>query len=325
MRRLFIIIILIVTVSCSSSTQAPASAPVSRPPLRIGWIVWPGWYPIIIAQEKGFFAKHNVRVEAKLYSLYSEIPADFAANNIDGSLIGLYDMLSMPSADQARVVLVTDTSDGAEGLIAVNTIRQAQDLKGKRVGVVKGSIGEFFLHRFLADNAMSINDVQLFEMDPETVATNMPGAIDAGYTWEPHISQAASQRNVVLASTADITGLVPDVLMVRDSVVRDRADDVRGFVAAWFEAVIYWQQNLAECNAIIAKQLNMQPSEISTQGVKLFTQVDNNNAFTQGNSLTSLYYTAKTQLSFIQTYNGVNTNLDINQLLDPSFITSATK
>lgn len=303
--------------ACSGAGSAPAS---TNPPLKVAWTLWPGWYPIIIAQEQGFFAKHNVAVEAIRYDNYAAVFPDIASQKIDGAVSGLYDLLVPASQTPLKVVMVTDNSDGAEGLIATADIQSPADLKGKTIGVSPSSIGEFFTVNLLRENGLTATDVTLTNIDAESVPGQMSTKIEAGYTWEPHLSQAMANNNHVLASTADNPGLVPDVVVFQGNVVEERPEDIRNFVAAWFEAVTWWRANPAEGNAIIAKATDQNAADISIFGVNIFDQAENMKAFTPGTTTTSLFYTGKIQLDYLISINAFNKAPDLKVLLDSSYL-----
>jgi NitT/TauT family transport system substrate-binding protein len=312
------IILIAVFLLAACGAQAPAVS--ANPPLRVGWTLWPGWYPIVIAQEKGFFAKHGVTVEPVFYSNYEAVYPDLVSGKLDGAVSGFYDLLVPASQAPLKVVMVTDNSNGAEGLIAVNDITKPTDLANKRIGVSFGSIGEFFTFNLLRNNGLTKADVTFSNVDAETVPSQVPSQLDAGYTWEPHLSQAAANNAHILASTADTPGLVPDVVVFQAQIAQKRPEDVRGFVAAWFEAITWWQANQAEGNSIIAKATNQKPEDISTTGVKLFDQAGNVSAFQPGSDTTSLFYTGKLQTDYLTSISAFNSALDLNTLLDPSFL-----
>jgi NitT/TauT family transport system substrate-binding protein len=311
-----IIIVALLLVACGTA-PAPTAA---RPPLKVAWALWPGWYPILIAQQQGFFSKHGVSVEPVLYDNYQAIFPDIASGKIDGAVSGLYDLLVPASQVPLKVVMITDNSDGAEGLIATADIQTPADLVNKRIGVSPSSIGEFFTVNLLRQNGLTSADVTLTNVDAESVPAQIPGQIEAGYTWEPHLSQAMANNNHILASTADTPGLVPDVVVFQAQVADQRPEDVRGFIAAWFEAVTWWQDHQTEGNALIAEATNQKADDISTVGVKIFNQADNLSAFAPGTDTTSLFYTGQQQLDYLITTGVFNKAPDLNQLLDPSFL-----
>lgn len=312
--------LLLATLILSACSGAGNSSASTNPPLKVAWTLWPGWYPIIIAQEQGFFAKHNVSVEAIRYDNYAAVYPDMASQKIDGAVSGLYDLLVPASQTPLKVVMITDNSDGAEGLIATADIQSPADLEGKRIGVSPNSIGEFFAVNLLRQNGLTSADVTFANVDAESVPAQIPSDIEAGYTWEPHLSQAMGNNNHILASTADTPGLVPDVIVFQARVVEQRPEDIRNFVAAWFEAVSWWQEHEAEGNAIIAKATDQNAADISTVGVKVFNQADNLEAFVKGTDTTSLFYTGQVQLNYLISINAFNKAPDLNTLLDPSYL-----
>jgi len=60
------------------------------------------------------------------------------------------------------------------------------DLKGKRIGVFRGSNAEFFLGRFLLLNGLSLEDVNIVNLSPLAMAEALTGGrADAVMVWEP--------------------------------------------------------------------------------------------------------------------------------------------
>lgn len=65
------------------------------------------------------------------------------------------------------------------------------DLKGRRVGVTKKGIGEYFLWQLLFLEGLSFDDVEIVDLSPKMIADSLvDGSIDAGITWEPFVYDA---------------------------------------------------------------------------------------------------------------------------------------
>lgn len=305
----------------AACTSAPVATPEPITPLKIGWYLWPGWYPHWIAEKQGMFAEHNIPVETTSYDIYLDMLPDFASGSIDGMYVGLYEALSVNNISPVTVVLVTDHSDGAEGLVVKEGINSVEDLRGKTIGLKSNSIGEFFVLTVLQQHGMTVDDVRIVDIDPEKVPENLPTTIDAGYTWEPYISELTAQGSSLLVSTADLPGLIPDTLVFRSQVVEERPEDVQNFVNAWFQAMSYWQNNPDEGNAIIAEAIGLTPEEISLAGVRLVSLEENHQgALTPGDEPFSLYYTGQLQIEFLIRTGGIATRPDVNEIINPSFI-----
>ena len=305
----------VIAAGCNNTTKETAA-----PPLRVGWFLWPGWYPIVIAEKKGFFAKHGVEVEPVLYEAYTDIFSDFAAGKLDAAHGGLYELLKS-NISTMKVVLATDYSDGAEGLVVTPDITTPQDLKGKRIGIQGALSGsEFIITTLLRRHGLSRNDLILVDVGPEIVLETMPERIQGGYTWEPFLSLAKKRGYKVLFTTADTPGMVPDVIAFQENVIKRRKADVQAFVDAWFEAQEYWLNNREEGDAIIADATGQDRRQISLDGCRVLTRKENQAAFRDDGGNVSLYKTGKRQIEFFISVGDASTAPVIQEALSPDFV-----
>lgn len=296
------------------ATTAPA-------PLRVGWSLWPGFYPIAIAAEKGFFDKQGVQVEPVFYSVYNDQASDLASGMIDGGAAVLSDILFDSISSNVKVVLITDNSTGADQIVAADSIPSLQEVRGKRIGVQPGMVGGMLLIRqMLEQNGIQPSEVTFVDVPPEKVPSAIPGLIDLGYTFEPFASEALAKGHKALFTSADAPGVIVNVLAFRTQIAQSRPQDVKAFIAAWEEALQYWKDHPAEGNAIIAAATGLKPEAISTRGVTLFDLTDNRAAFVSSNDAASIYFTARKELQFLADNGDITRPVDINTLLDPSFL-----
>jgi NitT/TauT family transport system substrate-binding protein len=309
---------LLVLNACQQNLpQVPIHAP-----LKVGWHTWPGYFPIAIATHLNLFAKHGVSVEPILYDSAMSSHPDLQAGKLDGATGTLGDALLMDGRlpDSVRVTLVADYSAGGDVIVATNHIGTVADLRGKRLGARLGSFSELFVLTMLQRHNLTQDDVTLLKVEPKEVPSAMPDIIQAGHTWEPGISQALAKGFHILFSSTDTPGLIPDLVIFRTQVVKTRPDDVRAFIAAWLEAVDYWQRHPEEGNAVIARVTGMAPEQISAKGLKLFNLRDNLTAFAPGTDTTSLHVSGKINKSFLIKSGGLTSAPVLERLLDGSFI-----
>ena len=315
---------IVLITACNSTTTVTYLPP---PPLRVGYSLWAGHFPIAIAQEKGFFQAQGVKVEP-VYSENFLVPlSNFSANKNDGVALPLGSVMSkLGQNPDAKIVLVTDQSAGADALLVQRDIKSVADLKGKRIGTKLGDFGELFVTKILETKGLSTQDVSLVNIEAEAIPAFLKSSeIQAGQTWEPYVSQAVKSGAKVLFTSKDTPGLIPDVIVFHSTVVRDRPQDVKAFIRAWFQAQDYWKANPEESKIIIAKTLNIKPETISTDGIKLSSLQDNLKAFTPGSTTQSLYHTAKLYADFYTRTGGLSAAPDIQKLIDSSFVQQLQK
>lgn len=309
-----VVFLLAAFAACGGKKAAAA------PPLRVGWFVWNGWYPMAVAKELDLFRKHGANIEPLLYSSYSQLVPDFAAGKLDGVFAGLYELLKAGIPD-IKVVLVTDFSEGAEGLVVDASIHTPADLVGKRLGVQGALSGsEFVITTFLRKNGFTPQQVVLIDVPPENIVDAMPHNIQGGYTWDPYLSQAVKKGYRVLFTTADVPGMVPDVVAFHQRTARERGEELRGFTAAWFEAVEYWRQHPREAVRIIARVTGLRPEEITRQGCRLLDRQANLSLFTPGSDPRSIYFTGEKQVEFFIGVGDSSVHPDLASILDPAFL-----
>ncbi len=319
-RLLHFLSVFMIAAFLLSACSGVGAQPTAKTPLRVGWILWPGFYPLVIADQKGFFQKHGVEVDPIFYNLSGEETAALASGMLDGGIVALNDALLDDVAKNVKVVLITDNSDGGDQIVATADISTPADIVHKTIGVRRGSYAEFFVREMLSQKGVAPSDVSFISVDPENVSGAMPKYISLGHTYEPFTSQALAKGYKVIFSSADTPGLIVDTIAFRRKTIEDRPEDIKAFVAAWFDAVQYWRQHPDESNALIAKATGQKQEDISLTGVKLFDRAANLNAFKPGTDTSSVYYTARKALKFLIDSGFVAKPSDVNDVLDDSFL-----
>jgi NitT/TauT family transport system substrate-binding protein len=314
---LWLSMVLIGLSACQPSAQS------ERQPLRLEYTNWWGDYTAIIAQEQGFFAKHGVPVELIPYDVFSRALPDLAAGKIDVGLFGISDVLSVARRVPLKAVAVYDLG-GESTVVATPDIQSVADLAGKTISVpAGGSTYELFIREMLKTANLSLEDVTLVTADPEILPERLGTDLQAGYTWEPYTTSLLKTGNRTLYTSRD-TRLFPDIITVRADVARDRPEDVKALLRAWFEALEYRRTNPAESNAIIARVTGLPLEEITLgQETILLQDVADNLALfalNPGDNTDSIHYTARTNLEYQINLGTASQPIDLNQLLDSSYL-----
>lgn len=273
-----------------------------------------------IAQELKLFEKHGASIEPVLYQNYMDIFPDMASGKIDGCFNGLYEILKS-NITGIKVVLITDHSDGAEGLFVIPSISKPEHLKGKRIGIqgqLSGS--EFVVNTYLRSHGLSRNDIIIVDIPPEEVMNHVPQNIDGGYTWDPFLSQAQKKGYNILFTSADMKGLVVDVVAFQGHVVRERPSDVKGFIDAWFEAIDFWMHEPQRARELIVRATGVDAEAVTLAGCRLFNRSDNLAAFDKENRNESVYRTGDVQIQFLLSLGDASYLPNIDSIIDPSFV-----
>lgn len=171
----------------------------------------------------------------------SDIATLFGAGMVDVSVIPYSNFLTLYDAG-APVKIVAGA--GAEGciLVAREGIKNAQDLKGKTIGVFQADTVELLPYDYLKKAGLSFKDVKVryFNTSPEMAQAYTSGGIDAVCHIEPYATQCLTSRkgSTILTDGKDLYGdLYADcVLAVRAPLLKRDPKAVKGLIKAMMNA-----------------------------------------------------------------------------------------
>ncbi len=322
MKRMLGVILLLaalgVLTGCATITPVE-----QKPPLKIGWSLWPGDYPVVLADKLGYFKDRGLNVDLRFYTNNTDVVADYAAGKLDGALVTVFDALPINAragAENSPIVLIADNTTTGDAIVATPVISSVADLKGKTIGVKFGSYAEVLIHAMLDQAGLTPDDVHLVDVPPEEVPQQLGKTIDAGHTYAPYIAQTVEQGNHVIFDGTKTPGLLLDVLVARQSVLKNRPQDMRAFVDGYLAAQEWWRQNQIQGSRVIAEATGQKPEEISLDGLRLYDRQDNLDAFIQAAAPNSLYHSLDGNLTYLLNNGALSTRPEINQLMDWSFL-----
>lgn len=313
-RLVFLVLTAVLLASCSGSSTVDSY----KPPLRFEYTQWWPDYTIVVAKEKGFFEKHGVIVEPIYYENFPQALADLPAQKIDGGLLALGDALVVSQASSLKVVAVYDDG-GYNAVVALPDIQSVADVKGKRIGVLIGTSYELFVRHMLQSAGLRPTDVTFVNLAPSEVATHLAnGDIAAGYTWDRSLTEGYP----IIYQKADAPGLFPDVIVFREDVIRERPDDVRAFLRAWFEAVDYRKQNPEETREIVAKYTGLPLEQIYIDDEIHIMGLDDNLAIFAGENTEGISLVEAVQINaeFQAQAGFMSISPNLTVFLDSSFL-----
>ena len=134
-------------------------------------------------------------------------------------------------------------------------------MRGKRIGTVKGSQGEFCLFSLLIFNKISSNDVQVVYLSPsEQVEAIKRGDIDAAVSWEYF---CFGIKGILGSDAVSLAGAEPATIYSGCSfagmrLLRNDTRQSARFLSALLRAEDYAASNEAEAKTIIAKRLGVE-------------------------------------------------------------------
>jgi NitT/TauT family transport system substrate-binding protein len=305
--------------ACAPSEATKANSSV---PLQIGLDLWAGYYPALLAEQLGFFRDERVAVDLSLPEDTDQLLVDFAAGSLDGIGVAVGDTINVVEVNpEARIVLFSDVSDGADVVLALPPIGIPEDLAGKTIGTNLGGFGEVLLRQMLDQHGVPASRVNLRNVDAAQALDRLvSGELAAVHTWEPYASRARAAGAHVLYSSHEADGLVLDGFLFSGETLQSRPEAVQGFLRAWFRAVEHWAQHSADDNRLIEKRLAVAPGTVNLAGIRLMSLVDERQLFVRGTNNRSAHHVLEQYVAYFLRRGMLSAAPNLERLLDPQFL-----
>jgi NitT/TauT family transport system substrate-binding protein len=226
--------------------------------LKVGITTWPGFDIALYAKESGLFKKHGLDVEFVRFENQQDSTRAVLRGSLDAAFSSFWDVMqSDPGNDKPVVVMVTNISHGADGIVTQPGIPSIEDLRGKRVGAKLGTVNHLILLEALKLHKIKPEQVQIEDVSNETATQMMQaGRLDGAVVWEPLLSDTAKKiKGNIPFTTKELDSLVIDTLVSRSKVVSDKKAALTQFISAWFDVMHAVDTKSTEVFEQVGKQL----------------------------------------------------------------------
>ena len=266
-------------------------------PMKIATVVWIGYGPFYVAEALDLYKKYNLKVSLQVFNDPALIPAAIASGAVDGGMLTYDQVVGQVAAGRnMKVVMPIDYSNGGDAIVADGSITKVADFKGKKIGYNPLSPSDFLLSYALKTVNLSEKDITPVSMTPEAVPAAMAsGQLPIGVTYEPSLSQILGQgggkKFKVVFSSKNAPGLIADVLVFDDKVIKAKPADITNIMKAYLDGMAYMKAKPAEAHKIIGKFMGVSAAEVKEQlsGVYNIPLAEMPKAFLPAKETTSYY------------------------------------
>ena len=240
------------------SAQKPTPVPLTDITIDPGKGVQPTL--LLVARDQGYFTQHGLNVT------FIESPSAVVAmqnlldRKFDIGYINEYS-LSEPALFNKKLRVIGMLSQSDTSFVVGRKDRgiiQISDLEGKKIGVSKGSIVEYFMGRFFILNSLSMSNTTVIYLPPaELVDAIVKGDIDAAFSFEPYIYQMRRQmgENAVVWPV-NLGQHSYYSLVCTDITLKEHPEIAEAVLASVLEAETYVKSHPEEAKKIARKQIN---------------------------------------------------------------------
>ncbi|WP_196427609.1 aliphatic sulfonate ABC transporter substrate-binding protein [Paenibacillus macerans] len=289
----------------AGTENQPPGASGETPAINVAYMPdMHGATPIVIGEEKGFFEEAGIKVNAvKFLSGPPEFQA-MASGDIDIAYIGP-GATFLAAQGQGKIITVDSLNTGDAVLTRADSgIDSWADLKGKTVGVPKGTSGEMILNLGLKSASLKPEDVNIMNMDVAgAVSAFVSKKVDAVAIWSPYTAEIEKQvgkENIKVLGNNETffpDYVFPQSWVVRPAFLEEHPDLVEKFLSAFSKANDYRIANLEEAVKLTSEFTQVPEDSLSMQiettqwltTEEMVKHFEDNTVYTWFESLESLF------------------------------------
>ncbi|MBI2872373.1 MAG: ABC transporter substrate-binding protein [Chloroflexi bacterium] len=228
--------------------------------VTIGVVPWPASASLYIADEKGYFRDEGLDITLYSYASGHLGLADVLAGKADLAAAG-DTPIARAALDGKPLAVVVTLSEIDRAILIIarkdRGISVADDLKGKRIGVVSGTTADFFLHVYLATSYISLQDIQVVNLEADKlVDALLSGEVDAVSTWSPHTLVLRDQlgSNARVLDDPGLYTMTWDIVATQE-FSKSNPERIKRFLRAVVRANSFITEHPDEARAISAKYI----------------------------------------------------------------------
>ena len=224
---------------------------------------------IYIAEDQGFFVRNGLNV-----TLRDDYPSgvgpvsDMTLGRLDISVSAEYPIIAQVFSKKNISIIGTIDKYQNEEIIGRRDrgIENVSGLLGKKVGLPKKTICEFFLGRFLNLHGMSLHEVALMDLPAsQSVDAVTNGSVDAIIYYQPYIyaiEDRLGDNGIVWQAQSN--QLLYGVMACRNDWAASHGEQINGLLKSLALAEEYLIDHPEEAKAIVQTRLNLSDAYMET-------------------------------------------------------------
>jgi aliphatic sulfonates family ABC transporter substrate-binding protein len=224
-----------------------AAAQAGSIPVRIGW--QPGFAArLYVARDQGLFEKAGLAPQFLKFVAGPPMLAALKSGDVDVSFMSANPALAgMAQGIDLKVILIDSDELKVNGLVVRKNsgIDKLADIRGKRIGVTRGSASYYGLKKAMAGVGLADKDIKLLDMPlPTWIPAFNSGDVDALWVWSPWLYKIEQLGGRIVA-TLDSVGIkaAQNLYLARGDWLQKNAEGARRFVNAMDLASTVLRQN----------------------------------------------------------------------------------
>ena len=270
-----------------------ASSAAVKSDFNVCWTVYAGWMPWQYAEAQGIVdkwaKKYNIHVKVTQLNDYVESINQYTAGQFDGCTMTNMDALTIPAAGgvDSTALVVSDFSNGNDGIVIKGTGKTVSDLKGMNVNLVELTVSHYLLARALGTVGLQEKDLKVVNTsDADISAAFNTDEVKAAVTWNPMLADIKAKPGVTeVFDSSKVPGEIIDMMVVNSQTLKDNPALGKVLTGAWYEVMALMNSKGPAREAALEQMAKASGTDLAGFKSQLAT--------------TALFYTPQQSLDFV--------------------------
>jgi NitT/TauT family transport system substrate-binding protein len=250
----------VVIIAIAAAALFPSSCAKNVQPLSYAAITAPSAVLVYIAEDQNLFEANDLNVEVKEYPTGVATTEALLKGEVEVAWTAELPFISRVF-DKEKISIIAVSSRFSDQYLfgrKDHGIENVSDFKGKKMGVPRKTIAEFYLTRFLKLNGVKIEDVSLVDVKPpQSVEAITRGDVDGVVTWAPYTGQIGDKlADEAISWSVQSSQLGYGVIIVRNDWISGHVKTINHFLTALAQAERFINNNPETAKHILQKRLN---------------------------------------------------------------------
>ena len=298
--------------------------------LKCAYPFWPGFAPVHLAQELGYFKEEGLTVQETFDDDRGNVLPALERGDLgcDMRTVGEHQGRPRTPETQGRIIGTIDISMGGDGVLVQQDIKTMGDLKGKIFAAEPNTPARLIAQIMLKRDGLTFDDLQVKDIaSADAIAVFADPDVAGVAVYEPTLSEALRSAHkegaYIIASSRDFPGLITDVIVARTDDLKENPDKYRRFLRGIYRAIDFFNKDRAKAIEIMAPHFKLTPEEYEDVLANLtYTDYEESVEFMGAGGKRGKLHDIFDQVMQLNLENGAaDVQLDSNQQIDNSVIT----
>lgn len=256
-------------------TALADSSTMARVPLRLGVIASVDAVPLVIAQERGFFAAQGLDVQLESFKNAKDRDAAIQAGSLDGAIADQVAAVLFQNALFDWRIVTRTTCDFVLVAGKDSGISGWDDLAGHSVALSEKTVIDLTLDQLLLAHNLLPEAVErpAIPAIPARLEMLRNNQVDAALLPEPFASLAVQDGAIRLGSAQDVD-LNPTVFLFAGTMIDENPQTVQAFLAALQQAIEYTNQTpVRDIEDLVIETVGFPPSMQGSIALPVYADV----------------------------------------------------